>query len=165
MTLYEINEQMLNILGLMDLEMESDGEISVDLEKALNDLKQTREEKLEAIGCYIKNLEAECKALKEEEDSLKARRGAKSKKIERLEEYIKNDLIMHGEKKKEFTKVSYSFRKSTQVSITDEDAIPKIYKEECIEWKPVKAEIKRALQLGEDVPGAELVDYQNLQIK
>lgn len=165
MTLYEINEQMLNILGLMDLEMESDGEISVDLEKALNDLKQTREEKLEAIGCYIKNLEAECKALKEEENALKARRGAKEKKIERLEEYIKNDLIMHGEKKKEFTKVSYSFRKSTQVSITDEDAIPKIYKEECIEWNPVKAEIKRALQLGEDVPGAELVDYQNLQIK
>ena len=39
------------------------------------------------------------------------------------------------------------------------------YMKEEITWEPVKKEIGLALKMGKDVPGAELVTKQNLQIK
>lgn len=165
MTLYEINEQINAIMDAMNVEMDENGEFDYSYIDQLNELQQARDQKLEAIGCYIKNLEAEAKAIKAEEDALKERRGRLEAKAERLEEYVKNDILAHGETKKEFARVAFSFRKSTQVSITDETKIPKEYKEERVEWVPVKKDIKTALQLGKDVPGAELITKQNLQIK
>lgn len=165
MTLYEINEQIKAIMDAMNVEMDENGEFDYSYIDQLNELQQARDQKLEAIGCYIKNLDAEAKAIKAEEDALKERRGRLEAKAERLEEYVKNDILAHGETKKEFARVAFSFRKSTQVSINDVDAIPKEYKEERVEWVPVKKDIKTALQLGKDVPGAELVTKQNLQIK
>ena len=165
MTLYEINESIRAVLDAMADEQTETGEIDDSFIFELDRLQEQRDEKLEAIGCYIKNLDAECKALKDEEDALKARRGAKEKKLERLEEYVKNNLIENGDTKKEFPRVCFSFRKSTLVSITDVNAIPSEYKEECVEWKPVKKEIGLALKMGKAVPGAELVTKQNLQIK
>ena len=165
MTLYEINEQIKAIMDAMNVEMDENGEFDYSYIDQLNELNQARDQKLEAIGCYIKNLDAEAKAIKAEEDALKERRERLEAKAERLEEYVKNDILSHGETKKEFTRVAFSFRTSTQVSITNADAIPKEYKEERVEWVPVKKDIKTALQLGKDVPGAELVTNQNLQIK
>ena len=165
MTLYEINESIKAVLDAMSLEQDENGEIDDSYIFELDRLQEQRDEKLEAIGCYIKNLDAECKALKDEEDALKARRGAKEKKLERLEEYVKNNLLENGDTKKEFPRVCFSFRKSTQVSIKDERMIPFEYGENVTEFKINKKAIKQAIQDGKEVPGAELVTYQNLQIK
>lgn len=165
MTLYEIDEQIKAIMDAINVEMDENGEFDYSYVDQLNELNQARDEKLEAIGCYIKNLDAEAEAIKTEINALKARMDAKIRKSERLEEYVKNNLIENGDTKKEFPRVCFSFRKSTLVSITDVDAIPSEYKEECVEWKPVKKEIGLALKMGKDVPGAELVTKQNLQIK
>ena len=165
MTLYEINESIRAVLDAMADEQTETGEIDDSFIFELDRLQEQRDEKLEAIGCYIKNLDAEAEAIKTEINALKARMDAKIRKSERLEEYVKNNLLENGDTKKEFPRVCFSFRKSTLVSITDVDAIPSEYKEECIEWKPVKKEIGLALKMGKDVPGAELVTKQNLQIK
>ena len=165
MTLYEINTEIASILDNMDAYVDEDGCVDESYLEQLEQLQQARDEKLEAIGCYIKNLDAEAEAIKTEINALKARMDAKIRKSERLEEYVKNNLIENGDTKKEFPRVCFSFRKSTLVSITDVDAIPSEYKEECVEWKPVKKEIGLALKMGKDVPGAELVTKQNLQIK
>ena len=165
MTLYEINESIRAVLDAMADEQTETGEIDDSFIFELDRLQEQRDEKLEAIGCYIKNLDAEAEAIKTEINALKARMDAKIMKSERLEEYVKNNLIENGDTKKEFPRVCFSFRKSTLVSITDVDAIPSEYKEECVEWKPVKKEIGLALKMGKDVPGAELVTKQNLQIK
>ena len=165
MTLYEINESIKAVLDAMSLEQDENGEIDDSYIFELDRLQEQRDEKLEAIGCYIKNLDAEAEAIKTEINALKARMDAKIRKSERIEEYVKNNLLENGDTKKEFPRVCFSFRKSTLVSITDVDAIPSEYKEECVEWKPVKKEIGLALKMGKAVPGAELVTKQNLQIK
>ena len=165
MTLYEINESIRAVLDAMADEQTETGEIDDSFIFELDRLQEQRDEKLEAIGCYIKNLDAEAEAINTEINALKARMDAKIRKSERLEEYVKNNLLENGDTKKEFPRVAFSFRKSTLVSITDVDAIPSEYKEECVEWKPVKKEIGLALKMGKAVPGAELVTKQNLQIK
>ena len=165
MTLYEINESIKAVLDAMSLEQDENGEIDDSYIFELDRLQEQRDEKLEAIGCYIKNLDAEAEAIKEEMDALKARYSQKVAKSERLEEYLKNDLLEHETMKFETPKVAFSFRKSTQVSIKDERMIPFEYGENVTEFKINKKAIKQAIQDGKEVPGAELVTYQNLQIK
>lgn len=165
MTLYEINDQIMAVLGRMAEETDENGEFEDFLVDELEALQMARDEKLEAIGCYIKNLDAECEALKAEIKNLKDRLDKKIAKSERLEEYVKHDLLFHGDTKKEFTRVVFSFRKSTLVSITSLDDVPEEYGTVKSEFVVDKKKISAAIKSGETVPGAELVEKQNLQIK
>ena len=58
MTIYEINEEILNCI---DLET---GEI-IDIDR-LNDLQLERDAKIENVACWIKELKAEAEAIKAE---------------------------------------------------------------------------------------------------
>ena len=58
-----------------------------------------------------------------------------------------------------------SFRKSIQVQIDDEAALPADYVTTTVTTKPDKTAIKKAIQAGEDVTGASLVENRNIQIK
>lgn len=166
MTLYEINRQIEDILNQMfETADEETGEVSEDALKQLEELKTAREEKLDNIGAFIKNLEAESEAIRKEMDALKKRLTAKTKKIERLKNYVAMDLLSHEEKKFESARVAYSFRKSVRVEITDESKLPKKYFIKTFEYKPNKTEIGKILAEGHKIRGAELVEKQNLQIK
>ena len=83
MNLYEIDNA---ILECVDMET---GEI-VDTEK-LAALQMERDQKIENIGCWIKNLNADAKALKEEKDNLAARQKAVENKAASLKEYLSID--------------------------------------------------------------------------
>lgn len=152
MNLYQINQQILESCDPIT------GEINEEL---LEKLEAEKEEKLESIALWIKNLDAEAKAIKVEEQSLKARREANEKKIESLKKYLTDNL--NGE---EFTtpKVGVKFRKSTSVNISDLKVIPKKW---FIKQEPKldKAGIKKALSEGKKVKGAELIVNSNIQIK
>ena len=63
------------------------------------------------------------------------------------------------------TKVRVSFRKSVAVSIDDEKALPADFVVETVTTKPDKTAIKKAIQSGQEVSGASLVENRNLQIK
>ena len=166
MTLYEINQQIEQLLIRMFSEVDEEtGEVSEDVMTEMAELNIAREEKLDNIGAYIKNLEAECKALKEEEDALKERRTAKEKKLDRLKNMVTQDLLAHGETSKESTRVKFSFRKSESVSIEDERMIPFEFGETKTVFTPDRTAIKKAIKDGIDVPGAVLVTKQNIQIK
>jgi len=165
MTLYEINEQIKDALNrLFESADEETGEVSVDAMQELEDLKAAREEKLDNIGAYIKNLEAEAKAISDEMSALKERLDSKTRKIERLRNYVSWDLLNNGEKNFETARVAFSFRKSTSVKV-DEDKLPKKYFVKKVTYSPDKKEIRKALDEGIAVKGAELVEKQNLQIK
>lgn len=166
MTLYEINSQINNLMYIIfDAVDEETGEIDPDLMAQLSTLNLERDQKLDNIGAYIKNLDAEAKAIKDEMDALKKRLDQKKKRIESLKEYVAQDLLAHGETKKESTRVVFSFRKSKAVEITDETLLPKNFLTIKTEVKPDKVEIKHAIDSGKEVPGAELVERQSLQIK
>ena len=166
MTLYEINSQINNLMDIIfDSVDEETGEVDPELMAQLSTLNLERDQKLDNIGAYIKNLDAEAKAIKDEMDALKKRLDQKKKKIESLKEYVAQDMLHNGDTKKESARVVFSFRKSKAVEITDETLIPKDFLTIKTEVKPDKVEIKHAIDAGKEVPGAELVERQSLQIK
>ena len=165
-SLYEINRRYLDVLERLYAETdEMTGEVPEDVLLELSEIQDERKTKLDNIGAYVKNLEAEAAAIKAEMEKLKERMDAKVKKANRLREYIASDLLAHDETKMETARNAFSFRKSTVVFIPDESKIPKKYFVKVTTEKLDKASIKEILKLGHKVKGAELVDKQNLQIK
>ena len=154
MKLYEINEA---IMSCLDAET---GEI-VDCE-ALESLMMQREEKLENVALWIKNLTADAAAYKAEKESFAEREKAATKRAESLKHYLV--YALNGQK---FTtaKCVVSFRKSEKVEIIDETILPKDYVTETITIKPDKTAIKNAIKSGQEIKGAQIVENLNISIK
>ena len=157
MTLFEIDDAILNFEFEVD---EETGEILNA--QNLDDLKMEREQKIEGVGLWIKNLEAEAAAVKAEKDNMADRQRRLEKKAESLKGYLA--YALQGEK---FStpKIALSWRRSESVVITDEHLLPETCLNVTIVKKPDKKVIKDALKAGKDIMGAELIEKQNLQIK
>lgn len=153
MTLYEIDAA---ILDCIDTET---GEI-VDADK-LNALQMAREEKVEAVALWIKDLTAEAAALKAEKQAFAERQAAAEKKAESLRKWLSDALA--GQKFKT-TRVAVSFRKTESVDVPDVWALGDEYLK-FADPTPDKQKIKAALKAGEAVTGAALVEGQSMTIK
>ena len=157
MTLFEIDK------AIQDFEFEIDEETGEILNpNALEELEMAREQKIENVGLYIKNLEAEATAVENQEKIFADRKKRIKKKIEGLKSFL--GYALQGEKFRT-DKVEMSFRKSESVHITDEYLIPDEYKVCTVVKKPDKKVIKDAIKSGKDIMGAELIEKQNIQIK
>ena len=161
MTLYEIDEQIRNCIRIDEKSAVDTltGEV-IDL-KQLDELAMERSQKIKNIALWYKNLVADAKALKAEETAFAIRRKTAENKAEQLKSYLAN--VLDGEKVKE-TEFAIGWRKSKAVTITDEKKLPEIF---LIAQPPKvdKTAIGKALKDGEDVPGAELIENMNIQIK
>lgn len=153
-SLYSINQEILNCV---DLET---GEI-LD-EQAFEALQMERNEKLENIALWVKNLTSEAEALKAEEKAFAERRKSAEKKAESLKRYLSQQL--NGQKFTT-TRTSVSFRKSSSVEVLDLDKLPAEYRKEVHAFVADKTEISKALKAGQEVEGAVLIQSLNLQIK
>lgn len=153
MNLYEIDSA---IMDCVDMET---GEI-IDIE-ALEDLQMARDQKIEGIGCWIKNLLADAKALKEEKDNLAKRQRVAENKAASLKTFLSSYL--NGEKFKT-AKVAISYKKSDSVDIAEGAVIPEEYLKYS-EPTPDKIGLKAALKAGEEFPGISIVTSNNIQIK
>ena len=153
MRLYEIDEA---ILSCIDTET---GEI-LDADK-LNALQIEREEKLENVALWIKDLTAEAAALKAEKQAFADRQKAAENKAESLKKWLTEALA--GEKFKT-TRVAVSFRKTKSVQVEDiwklDDSFVKY-----AEPTPDKAAIKKAIEAGQEVAGATLVENVSISVK
>lgn len=153
-SLYEINQEILNCV---DLET---GEI-LD-EQAFEALQMERNEKLENIALWVKNLTSEAEALKAEEKAFYDRRKAAESKAESLKRYL--DTALRGQKFNT-TKVAISYRKSTAVEVDETKLSASWLREIPASYVVDKLEITKALKAGELVDGATLVEKNNLSIK
>lgn len=151
MTLYEIDARIMECIN-------EDGEV-IDIE-AMDALQMERSEKIEGVSLWVKDLDAEAKAIREEEKKLAERRRANENKIESLEKYLV--WALNGEK---FStpRVSVSYRKSQAVVIADPEKVPAAWYK--AKYEIDRATIKEALKNGEIVPGAVLEERSNIQIK
>lgn len=157
MTLFEIDK------AIQDFEFEVDEETGEILNpNALEELEMAREQKIENVGLYIKNLEAEADAVENQEKVFADRKKRIRKKIEGLKGFL--GYALQGEPFKT-DKVVMSFRKSESVHITDEYLIPDEYKTFTVVKKPDKTVIKKALKDGKEIMGCELVEKRNISIK
>lgn len=157
MTLFEIDDAILNFEFEVD---EETGEILNAQD--LDELKMAREDKIEGVGLWIKNLEAEAAAVKAEKDNMADRQRRLEKKAESLKGYLA--YALQGEK---FStpKIAMSWRRSESVDITDVYLLPEELINVQIKKVPDKKAIKDAIKAGKDIRGAELIEKQNLQIK
>lgn len=123
-------------------------------------LAEAREDKIESICLWVKELTAEAAALKAEKQAFEARQRAAERKAKSLKDYIAH--ILNGQKFKT-TKCAVSFRATSSVNIIDPLAVPAEFFE--VDIKPDKMAIKKALAAGQEVAGAELVEGLSCTIK
>lgn len=89
MTIYEIDKAIAACL-------DAGTEEAVDMETGeilrLDALEMERSKKLENVACYIKNLSADADAIKAEKDALVKREQEARKKVDKLKEWLANQL-------------------------------------------------------------------------
>lgn len=165
MKLYEINDKIYELLNQEVIDPETGEILDVNGFDQLKELELARDVKIENTGLFIKNLDAAVAALKEEEKRLAERRKAKENKLNWTKQFLSDFLKNEEVSKFETARCKLSFRKSESVTIEDETLIPdEFIKTETIK-NPMKNDIKKALKAGKEVPGAGLVENQNLQVK
>lgn len=160
-SLYEINSQIDRVWGAA-VDPDTGEIINEEALQELEQLGMQREEKLENLALFYKNLSAEAEALKAEKMRLAARQAATEKKAEWLKQYL-SQYMESGEKYKS-AKVSIGWRKSESVQVDDTFLLPDEYL--IFTVAPDKNALKKALKAGEPmIGGARLVTTNNIQIK
>ena len=160
--LYEIDQA---ILDCVDLET---GEI-IDPEK-LTALQMEREQKLEGVALWVKDLNAEAVAVKEEADKLLTRKRALDNKITSLKMWLL--MALEGQKLKTPRCNVYQTH-SQKLAVADEAKLIEFLQtleepEQFLRFKDPelrKDEIKKALKDGFHIPGAELEETESVVIK
>ena len=160
MTLYEIGRQYLEALERMEIDPET-GEIIGG--EAVARLNGQFDEKCEAVGCYIKELNARAAAIKAEQEGLQKRRKALEAKAERLREYLADWMSAAGKDRLETPRAALSWRKSSAVVVDNIEALPEVCRKVKIEAD--KTMIRKLIQLGDHLEGARLEETRSLQIK
>ena len=160
--LYEIDQE---ILDCVDAES---GEI-LDTEK-LDALQMEREEKLEGVALWIKDMKAEAEAIKAEADKLNARKKALDNKIDGLKNWLM--MALDGGKLKT-ARCNVYLTHSQRLSVVDEQKLIGYLQntrvpDEFLRFREPelrKDEIKKALKDGVYIPGASLEESESVVIK
>ncbi len=159
--LYAIQQQYMNLLESIEA---SEGEITPEIDQALQFTQQQMQEAGVNIGLSIKALDYSEEVLDKEIERLTAYRAKIRKSKELLKNRLSTAMQQFGIERISSPIVNLSFRRSEAIEVTDESAIPAAY----IEPQPPKiskTKIKEAINAGAVVPGAFLVNRQNLIIK
>ena len=165
--LYEINYDIENLIEAMtDPET---GEVTDP--DALNDLYLERDQKIESVALYCKDIDQEITAISNEIATLQKRLDRRKNTREGLKVYLAKAL--HGEKFST-ARCEMNFRKSEAVeldefgfmdwAVQNEDDFNAFITRK-VSDTPNKAAIKKFLKDGGSLPYCTLVERQNLTIK
>lgn len=165
-TLYELSEDFVHVMDGGTIIDDETGEVLFE-PGDLESLGLEFNEKLESVALFVKNEQSDVDAIKAEEWTLAARRKVKEKRIERLREYMLKCMDATGTSKLDTPRVALSTRKSKRVEVTDETALrqcaPFVFKAQ--PDKLDKTLLRKIINEGAEVAGAELVENVTLQIK
>jgi len=132
----------------------------------LAQLKQTESDKVDGYGMLINKLEAEETRLDGLVKSLSARKRSTSNRIKSVKDFFLFACKSAGKTKLEGEMFIARLRNNKSVNIVNMDEIPeklKVIHEPVI--SPDKAEIKRIINAGQLVPGAEIKESQSVTFK
>ena len=157
MKLWGIDERIRNY----EMQFDEDG-VWVN-EDELENLEIEREQKLENLACFVKELRAEASAIATEGNTLLDRANKLYGKADGIENYISFHLA--GEELKS-SRVAVTFRRSERVQITDQSKIPEEYIVTRVEetTKADKTKIKKAIKAGVEIEGAYIQENLNIHI-
>lgn len=146
--------------------IESGGELTTEIETQLQISKTDLQNKSVSYSFVIKQLESDVSQIDNEIKRLNDLKKSRIKTIERLEETLKNAMILFDVQKIESPLVTISLRNSESVEVLHLALLPDEFKKTSI---PVvsadKAAIKEAIKEGIVVQGAILKKNQSIQIK
>ena len=169
MTLYDIDAQIAALDGAAEDDMLIDAETGelLSVAQALDALRMEREEKLENVACWVKNLCAEADAIREEENRLVKRRKAAETKAANLKSWLLAAMTREDgtTDKLKTGRVSISVKRNPPSTVVDDELLPSTYKVAKITYQANKELIKRELLAGGEVPGAHLEYGRSVVIK
>lgn len=168
MKLYEIKEDYLTVL-----DMAENDEIDADaIKDTLASIEGEFAEKVDNIACIIKQLYADAKAIKEEQDKLADRAKARKAKGDRLKAYLYEQMSAIGQRKIETSRNILTIANNApSVKVDDETSFfawAAMDHEDYIKQKAPeldKTAIKDALKNGLEIPGVHLEAGESLRLK
>lgn len=171
--LYEISDKLDVLINeAFDIETGELYETQEELDKAIDECELDLDTKIENIGCFIKNLEADIDMLKKEEDNLKKRRKSAENKIEGLKKYLNGYLTAvypidadRAKWKFKTPRVVLGYRKSSSVEVPDIEKLDKNFIKVKTEVSADKTSIKNAIKEGKEVKGAFIKENINLNVR
>ena len=160
--LYQIPAFMRQALDNLEIDEET-GEI-LNAE-GLHSVELSAKDKIANTARYIRECTVLLDAMKQAKQNIDSRMKTLQKRLDYLTGLSLDGMEALGVKKIEEPDIRISTRKSISTMIEDEEAIPSKFVTIVQTQKINKTEIKKAIQAGEDVPGAYLVENINLAIK
>lgn len=160
MKLYQISDAIRQALDHIELDEETGEILSAD---ALHAVEAQAAEKIEATALYLRELDAEAKAAKDEADRMLAR----VKSMQKRSDYLKSMLLdaLHATGKVKTSRVTVSIRTTKAVEIAEGADLPEAYTTVKTTVSPNKTAIKDALSAGIEVPGCHIEERESVQIR
>jgi hypothetical protein len=160
MKLYQISDAIRQALDHIELDEETGEILSSD---ALHAVEAQAAEKIEATALYLRELDAEAKAAKEEADRMLDR----VKSMQKRSDYLKAMLLdaLHATGKVKTGRVTVSIRTTKAVEIAEGADLPEAYTTVKTTVSPNKIAIKQALLDGVEVPGCHLEARESVSIR
>lgn len=135
------------------------------LTEYLSSIQDQMDNKINATVRLVKNRELSSAVLEHEIKRLMDLKRGNDKAVENIKGFISRAMLDHGIEKIETDICKLSFRKSKAVVIGEVESLPKEFLNEKVTVTADKKAIKEAIEAGEVVPGAQIVENMNLQIK
>ena len=160
MKLYQISDAIRQALDHIELDEETGEILSAD---ELHAVEAEAAEKIEATALYLRELDAEAKAAKDEADRMIAR----VKSMQKRSDYLKAMLIeaLHVTGKVKTARVTVSIRTTQAVAVDEGANLPEAYTTAKTTVSPNKVAIKQALLDGVEVPGCHLEARESVSIR
>lgn len=164
MKLYEIANQFESVLNqAVDIET---GEIDEQALLVMNELTASMEEKAVAIASYIKNLDADRKAIEEAKKAMADREKALKNKVDYLTSYLQSNMERCGISEINCPYFDIRLKKNPpSVDEIDFDVIPDEYKRSVTEIKLDKKKMLDEMKMGVVIPGAAIQQLTRLEIR
>ena len=160
MKLYEISDAIRAALDHIDVDPETGEILNAD---NLHAVEAEASDKIEATALYLRELDAEAKAAKEEADRMLAR----VKSMQKRSDYLKAMLLdaLHATGKVKTGRVTVSIRTTQAVEVSEGANLPEAYTTVKTTVTPNKVAIKQALLDGVEVPGCSLEARESVSIR
>lgn len=160
MKLYEIAPALRFALDDIVVDEETGEILNAD---ALHAVEAEASDKIEATALYLRELDAEAKAAKDEADRMIAR----VKSMQKRSDYLKAMLLdaLHATGKVKTARVTVSIRTSKAIEVADGVTLPDAFVTVRTTTTPNKTALKEAIEAGAEIEGVRLVARESVQIK
>ncbi|NLV84130.1 MAG: hypothetical protein GXY60_06170 [Spirochaetales bacterium] len=171
MKLYEINVSIAQLVDQLDVDTET-GEVGENYDAVMDQihaLDMERTSILQYLAKIVLNIRAEAAMLKAEEQRLKERRDALTRKEDRLMKILDREC---AGQKTPLGIATFSYRKTSHVEVADSEKAVKWLKRhkylDCFRIpapEVAKTEVKKLINSGVSVPGCAVVEDYSTSLK